>query len=321
MDLTYMNANKEDVGVLQEFTLDLAYGLDENNFELLTNISNHVCEAGWFVYLEGTEYGGKISKIRVDTENSSLAYCGKTWHGILENKVLEPDSGMDYLTVSGEANAILGELVQRMGLGELFKASSLNSGINVKYQFWRYVAGYTGIKKMLQSAGAKLKMTFKEGYVVLYAEPIVDYSQNDEFDSDQINFVIEKDYEPVNHLICLGQGELAERTVIHLYCDAAGNISETQSFFGVDEVAATYDNNSVEDAETLRSEGIEYLKELRGACELADVFLDASSEYDILDYVGARDNVTKITMAKQIVKKIVTIKDNAVKIDYKVGEE
>jgi hypothetical protein len=32
----------------------------------------------------------------------------------------------------------------------------------------------------------------------------------------------------VNHLICLGSGELQNRIVVHLYVDADGNISQTQ---------------------------------------------------------------------------------------------
>lgn len=322
MDLIYMDADKRDVGVLQNFTFDLAYGLDENSFELATSISNHVCQAGWYVYLEGTENGGKITRIRVDTESRRLTYCGDTWHGILEHKVLEPDAGEDYLVVSGDANTVLGSLIARMGLESLFKASPYTSGIKLSnYQFWRYVAGYTGIKNMLLSVGAKLKMKFEDGFVVLSAEKIVDYSKDDEFDSDQISFVVEKDYLPLNHLICLGQGDLAERTVLHLYCDANGNISETQTLFGADEIEATYENTNSGDLAELKTEGIKAFKEMRNAHESADLSLDPTQEYDILDIVGARENVTGIFMAKQIIKKIVTIKDNkGTTIDYKVGE-
>lgn len=322
MDLIYMDAKKRDVGVLQNFTLDLAYGLDENSFELATSLSNHVCEAGWYVYIEGTEYGGKITRIRVDTDMQSLTYCGDTWHGIMEHKILEPDAGEDYLIVSGDANVVLGALITRMGVDSLFKASPYTSGITItNYQFRRYVEGYTGIKEMLLSVGAKLKMQFVNGFVVLSAESIADYSNNDEFDSDQIHFVVEKDYLPLNHLICLGKGELAERTVLHLYCDKDGNISQTQTLFGADEVEMTYENSNAANATELKTEGIKTFKELRNANESAELSLDPSQEYDVLDIVGARENVTGIFMAKQIIKKIVKIDENETIIEYKVGEE
>ncbi len=32
MDLIFTNKNREDIGVLQDYDLDLAFGADENNF-------------------------------------------------------------------------------------------------------------------------------------------------------------------------------------------------------------------------------------------------------------------------------------------------
>ena len=220
MDLIYANAQMEDQGVFLNPILDLAFGDDENNFEMTVSTANHCCESGFIIYCEGTEYGGVIDRIRVETENKLVVYGGRTWHGILESKVIEPDSGEDYFIVSGEANQVLQTLIERLGLDDLFEASSEDSGINISsYQFNRYVKGYTGIRKMLKTVGGKLHFVFEEGQMVISALPIVDYSQDDEFDSDQIKFVIEKNYRPVNHLICLGRGELAEREVIHLYVE------------------------------------------------------------------------------------------------------
>ena len=61
--------------------------------------------------------------------------------------------------------------------------------------------------------------------------------------------------------MCLGKGELAQRTVIDLYADESGNVSKTQSMFGIDEVERAYDYSSAEDAD-LEQEGIKRLKEL-----------------------------------------------------------
>ena len=35
MELTYTNHNRVEQGVIQDFTLDLAYGKDENDFEII----------------------------------------------------------------------------------------------------------------------------------------------------------------------------------------------------------------------------------------------------------------------------------------------
>ena len=105
-------------------------------------------------------------------------------------------------------------------------------------------------------------MYYREGKVHLSAVPLVDYSQDEEWDSDQMNFQISSNERPVNHLICLGKGDLSERMVRHLYMDARGNISETQTFFGVDEVTETYDYSNVESEEELITGGTQRLQEL-----------------------------------------------------------
>jgi hypothetical protein len=55
MDLIYMNASKEDVGVLMDYELDLAFGADENNFECRIQANSHCCSAGYYLYYEATE--------------------------------------------------------------------------------------------------------------------------------------------------------------------------------------------------------------------------------------------------------------------------
>ena len=304
MDLIYTDAERVDLGSLLDFKLDLAYGLDENNFELTVSIKNHICSEGSIIYMEGTEYGGIVDAIRVETENRTIVYKGCTWHGLLESKVIEPDAGQDYLILSGEANAVIGSLIARMGLSGLFKVSNDVSGLTINnYSMNRYIKGYTGIRKMLATVGGKLKFVFEGGFVVLSAEPRVDYSQDDEFDSDQIDFVIEKKFKPTNHMICLGRGEL----------------KHIQSLFGLDERTDVYDNSNAESAEELENGGIEALEVAWNEGEL-QLDLDATTEYDIDDIVGARENVTGITMARSIAKKIVTIEKGLVKITHKVGE-
>lgn len=319
MDLIYTDDKREDQGILQNYKLDLAYGTDENDFELTVSSKNHVCGKGSIIYIDNTEYGGIIDAIRVDTSSKNIVYKGNTWHGLLESKVIEPDVGEDYLTVSGDANFVISQIINRLGLSSLFKAKSECSFIEVKsYQMNRYVKGYTGIIKMLDTVGGKLKFTFEDGFVILYAEKSVDYSEDDEFDSSQVDFVIEKKFIATNHMICLGKGELKDRVVIHLYADKDGNISHTQSFFGLDERTSLYDNPSVESEEELEKGGMNAMLEERNKGDL-QINFDATSEYDIGDIIGAKELTTGITVSRPIAKKIVNITNDLVKINYKVG--
>ena len=227
MDLIYADSTRKDIGVMMAYTLDMAYGTDENNFECTIDRDAHCCAKGFYLYVEGEEYGGIVDKIRVDTERDEIIYKGRTWHGVLESKVICPEDGQDYLVLSGEANEVLQEIIDLIGLSGLFIASTEDSEIQIaSYQMNRYIYGYTGIKKMLKEFGAKLRIRWVNFMVELSALPIVDYSEDEEFDTSQVDFTVEKDFLPVNHLICLGQGDLADRAVIHLFTDENGGVQD-----------------------------------------------------------------------------------------------
>ncbi|MGD6877827.1 hypothetical protein [Bacillus infantis] len=321
MDLIYANEQKEDMGVLLDYSFDLAFGKDENDFELKVNRQNHCCEAGYFIYIEGTEYGGIVDAIEVDTEAEEVTYKGRTWHGILEHKVLCPNSGQDYLTVSGEANTIIGSLLSRVGLSDMFEASGEDSLIRItSYQFARYIDAYMGIRKMLVSVGAKLLFTYKDGKVVLSAVPLVDYSQDEQFDSDQVALKIQRTYNAINHVICLGSGNLKNRQVIHLYADENGNVSHTQSLRGIQEVVAVYDYANAESLEDLEAGGKEKIKESYAQNKVSMDFDAEGTVYDIDDIVGSKDIQTGIEVKESIAKKIVSINKGEININYKVGD-
>lgn len=321
MDLIYTNTEKEDVGLLQDFSLDLAFGTDENDFELTVSQENHVAAAGCYIYIQGTEYGGLIDAITSNTGTKEVTYSGRTWHGLLNSKILEPDAGQSYLTVSGDANTILADLVERMGLTSLFAVDPVASGVTIgSYQFARYISGYDGILKMLASAGAKLHMEHNGAKVVLSAVPIRDYTQ-DGIDSDQTTITVKKAKNTVNHLICLGSDELEDRMVIHLYADENGNISQQQTFTGVDEYAATYDYSNVESEEELIEGGTKRLEKLLQQDELSVDLTESDDSYDVGDVVGATDNITGVSISVAVTKKIVKIEGENITIDIETNTD
>ena len=316
-----MNSDKEDIGVLLNYELDLAVGADENNFECRIQNEAHCCGSGFYLYIEGTEYGGIVDNIESDTRNGEVAYSGRTWQGILNSKVIEPDAGQDYLVLSGEANSVIASLISRLGLSDLFEASTEDSGLTIRnYYMNRYIEGYYGINKMLSSAKGKLRFLYKNRKVILSAVEKADYSVGSEFTSSQVAFMLRKKYHTVNHLICLGSGELAARMVIHLYTDAEGNISETQTQFGLEEYTAVFDYPNVGSEEDLKNSGIEELKSLWQPDEILIDFDNTSDSCDVGDIVGAVDEITGVSVTSEITKKIVTIKNGQATISYKVGE-
>lgn len=268
MDLIYADRNGKEIGVILDYKLDIAFGKDENSFALELDLCNHCCEAGYFIYVEKTEYGGIIDKIAPDTESQTVIYEGRTWHGILNGKVIEPEVGQDYLTVSGDANEVLTGLITMFGLTSLFAVSGSASAVVISdHQFERYTPAYAGILKMLLKNNGKLKISRAEGRVMLNAVPLFDYSRNEEWDSGQMRFSITKNYRPVNHLICLGSGNLSERYVIHLFADQNGGVrpykhveepyrnghyildKSQQVLFGTEEVCEIYDYANAQDTQ------------------------------------------------------------------------
>lgn len=317
MDLIFTNAERIDQGVLSVYGLDLSYGSSENDFEITIGANKSSIEFGSFIYIEGTEYGGIVGGLKASTNGETIIYSGRTWHGIINSKVIQPDSGEDHLIVSGDANDVLAYLIDRLGLSGLFVAAEELSGVSISgYQFSRYCKGYDGIRAMLAANGAKLKIAWKNRYVVLSAEPIADYTEYP-VDGDIATLSVEQHSHKVNHLICLGKGDLSEREVIHLYVDQFGRIGNVQYYTGLDEFCDTYDNSN---SENLRKDGTSKLKELRDN-DKSEISIQETEGilYDIGDIVGATEYTSGVSVSATVTQKIVKINNGVVSTEYKTG--
>lgn len=307
MRLICTDPSHRDLCALGSCTLEMAFGDSENSFELRMPIDAvpQGLTFGSLVYAEETAYGGIVDDVGSDTTGKAprAVFAGRTWHGVLDRKVLRPDAGEDYLSISGEANAVLRQLICRLGLSGLFAASAADSGMRLSYRFARYVAGYAGIRAMLASQGAKLSVRWDGDKAVLAAEPVRDWS-DEELEAGRTPIEICLRSRPVNHLVCLGKGELAARKVIDLYADEAGHVSKTQSLVGLDEVAEVYDYSSAEPGE-LEEDGIERLRGYQAAstCDVPEL----PDGYDVGDIVGGRESRLGVFVTATITKKIVTV--------------
>lgn len=268
MDLIYTNADREDVGVLFDYQFDLAFGADENDFQLTIPLNKHCCQPGSFIYIEGTEYGGIVDSVEVDTDQQEVVYSGRTWHGILEGHIIQPDSGFDYYVVEGDAHTVIAAIIEKLKLDDIFTVSAEESDIRIgKYKFARYTDAYEGICDMLADNSGKLMMEHKDDSIVLSAVWHKDFSKDEEWDDSQVDFNVKKNYRPVNHLICLGSGSLKDRHIIHLFTDENGGIlpyttkespvkdadyildTSKQKLFGLKEVTEVYDYSGAQTAE------------------------------------------------------------------------
>lgn len=291
MDLIYadiINGLVVDRGVLTNYSYDMSYGADDNDFQLILPIKGTRLKEDQLVYIPGTEYGGIIDSIKVDTATQMLTYSGRTWHGILESKILYPETGKDYMYVCGEANSVLATLLERMNIipGELnelmvapeypiIKVSQEDSGIYVDAKITsesgNYAHGYSFIRDLLYASDAKPLII--DG--VLSAVPLNDYSNNDDFLEGTDQFQAKYNYNGINRMHCLGEGNLRNRYTIDLYWTENGvllpyskenPIKDSDYYTDIPALAHSYDVEDLVNYDTIKENMV------TGAKEIADIY-------------------------------------------------
>ena len=317
VDLICADENGVPFHAVSDCVFDCAWGSGENDFELTLYDGTVLPDRG-LVYVDGTEVGGIVDHMKDELSDgvSVVTYSGRSWHGMLAGKVLQPDSGQDYLKVSGPVNQVLSNLLARIGLSDVFKVRADSTKTIPTFQFDRYCTAYDGIRRMLAANDLKLMFQEVDGTIWMYAQPIVDH--NDTVDSDLIDFSITKDYRRTNHMIGLGKGDLKNRLVINYYADASGKVSSACTFKGRDEIAAVYDYSSAEKDE-LDKQTKKQLQDLQGAGAV-DVTVHDGLSLDVGDRVAGCDHVTGLTVTAVVLKKIVKLSGGLLSVSYEVGD-
>lgn len=317
VDLICADENGVPFHAVSDCLFDCAWGSGENDFELTLYDGTVLPDRG-LVYVDGTEVGGIVDHMKNELSDgvSVVTYSGRSWHGMLAGKVLQPDSGQDYLKVSGPVNQVLSNLLARIGLSDVFKVRADSTKTIPTFQFDRYCTAYDGIRRMLAANDLKLMFQEVDGTVWMYAQPIV--SHDDTVDSDLVDFSITKDYRRTNHMIGLGKGDLRNRLVVHYYADDSGKVSNTRTFGGRDEIAAVYDYSSAEKDE-LDKQTKKQLQDLQGAGAV-DVTVHDGLSLDVGDRVAGCDHVTGLTVTAVVLKKIVKLSGGLLSVSYEVGD-
>ena len=325
-DMIIADKAGREKGYLDEAaTLDLEVG-GSHDFELklpLSDYRNLGYSFGDRIYIPGTEYGGIIADCETSTLEDDVTLRGYTWRGLLARRVIEPPQDKDYLTVSGEANKIIGQVTEGWFDG-ILTADEADSGFVISdYQFDRYTDGLTGLSDMLKSAGAKLELEYRQtelsGNVILRAVPIYDYSDDVEYSNDNKVHFTTRDYRMgVNHLICLGKGEGKSQLIVHLYLDEKGEVSTQKHFTGIEENTEVYEAASQDNREKLMQSGAEKLLDLMNYTELEMSVQDI--EVAAGDIVGGRERMTGLYIRQPVTNKILKLDNDGYSIEYKVGE-
>ena len=321
MDLIYIrydvSGNLIDSGYLSRYdaafdiTTDLEYLT--NTFSLTMKLPDSGEGLLWsengnstIIFEEGTEYGGVISGSKPNIANNTIEYTGYTWRGMLMGYIIEPPAGQAYLTVSGN----IADIINALPIGDYIEAEETTYTTGT-YHFNRYVTTYKGITQLLAFANPDLRMSFafesngdtgKAYLSIVEARDLRDLVELSQ-DYGKIDLQITYDHSTPRHLICLGQGELTEREVIHLYADSDWNITQTEipDAYPVD----VYDNTSTEN---LLEDGISHFEELIANHEQIDVSATGLG-IQLSDIIAAKDNLTGEYASAEITSVVRRISD------------
>lgn len=318
MDVIYTDAQLNELGVLRDFTLDVDVA-GTMDFEIHMPTEDDVLQVGYYWYIEGTEYGGRIDGIKVNTSTDEAVFTGRTWRGMLETKVLSPPPGEAYRYANGSWRPLVAGYLDELGLSSVFMAVDSEFSVSNR-KIDRYVTLLTALNKMLAVDDYRLSLELRAGRVRVGAVRIRDLTDSVQYETgDKVNLTVEVNRGGINHLICLGQGELTEREVVHLYCTKTGAITELEQYYtDIDEIVAVYENTGAQTREELKQGGFERLVELRNSQSFqVDV---EDMDVQIGDVVGGMERLTGIRVTAAVSSIILKIdKSGGIKIEYKVG--
>lgn len=296
----------------EERVIDYPYDIEvggSNTFELSIPISDWKSDLtyGKRIYIPGTEYGGIIQAIESDTSKDTIFVRGYTWRGYLDKKYVRG-------TYTGGLNTIISSMLG--GFTGVFLASGSPTAYgSITLSSFTSIAD--ALDALLTPIGYKLQIRYVQtatsGYAELAAVPSGQYG--DEVSQDNlINFSVLDDRMSVNHLIVSNGTTSAD-----VYADKDGNISTTQTLFGIDEIADIY---KVTGSSDLVADGKDKIKDMISKRTMTATFGNADDiELDIGDLVTGRDYVTGITVTRPITGKIVTYQDGELSIAYSIDEE
>lgn len=299
-----------------DYELEATMGDRDNDFGLILPDGAKL-GAGWLWWIEGTEWGGTVDAASARTERGirTAVWQGRMWSGVLASLIMCPDAGSAYVEATGDAVDEIGCVIGRVGADATCGTPPARCGIEVGGRYPRYCDAWSGIRGMLRNAGARPDIRYVGGRAVIGAAPV---GGGGYVDDDLLDMDIVQQWRCTNHLVCLGSGELQDREVVHLYADAAGKVSKTQTLFGIDEIAAKYDYSNA-DAAMLEDKGADKLKAMQTGGSIAATVKDGSAELHLGDRVHGRDNVLGVEVDGEVVQKTLKVKGGVPSVTYVIG--
>ncbi|WP_296012716.1 hypothetical protein [uncultured Adlercreutzia sp.] len=322
VDVIYADSYGRELGYLPyaEGTFDVGVS---NSFQLAVPAGLGIDE-GHYLMIDGTDLGGRVDGLDIDTAADYVTAVGRTWSGLMATALVKPPAGQSHRTASGDLNAIIGEVIELLGLGYRMAAEEAPSGFEVSG--WRFTRegeamdGYSQLRALCRSVGAKLRFRYDAARRLCVVSAVArgDYA-DDGIDGDRTRFSIST-RRPVNHLHCMGTGEGAARITVDLYADDRGRVSRTQTLFGPYHREEAYDNPGADEAELIEY-GTQRLADYqadREKCSLPDA---GDGRYDVDDMVGGTSTRHGKSVVTTVAQKTAVVDGETITYETKTAME
>lgn len=297
MELIYMDEDFNELGIITDFTIDYAYGKDENNFEIKT--PENEMQQGYYWYMPDTDYGGRVDGVKCENSAKEITYIGRTWHGILNSfsglqitpiynqNDISITFNNEYINLSGDVTKILNYIINDLQLDINVSEDSIEQDISLSVSANQKI--YDLLVNVCNEIKCKLMIEYDNGLEISIAGA-EDYTQDSYFDSSQYSVSYQSEDRVPNHLIGYYKKDTGELITFHLYTDENGNV---QPYYSLDEFTFDYTMDGVHYSFNLNHDkplyNEEYLrgtgtKQVEGLDEIVEVVEGGSTveNYDMV---------------------------------------
>lgn len=331
MDLRLIHADGEmrelgEVTEFESFCARLALGSEECDWELtLPEGVWSACPAppGHFVYIDGSEWGGPVERVRHIGSQGLVRLYGTCWRGLLKRRVVAPMQGQTHVSLTGqEANAAIAALLGGWREG-LFVASQEDSGLCCTAEV-RYRPLLDALDEMLADAGGRLSAVFSGGCVTLRALPSQVMTDRVELSQEYDARIISDRCAPLyDHILALGRGEMLERQVVEMWLLPDGSVTEDAESETVAALSDTgtllYDYSAVESLEELRRYARRRLLG-QAAADSLTIELTDDAGLELTDTAAVRDAVTGMSALLRVIEKELSITQDGAVITHRLAD-
>lgn len=225
----YANETRFPLGQLSSFDIDFD-ATGEKNFEM--TIDNFILRKGYWIFIPNTEIGGIVDSVTVNTEDESVRYTGRNFRGILNDKVISVPSGQSSVSVQGNIQDVINNLLEQAGIGLMFtcktpKTEYVNNYID--YVFQPFCTLYDGIMAMAQAFNYKLIFSYNAQTSQVEITPMLIENFTDFLvytKNSSIALELSDNSMSTNHFILVGYGEENERYQIDLFVNENAQIMD-----------------------------------------------------------------------------------------------